>query len=154
MLLPVQQRLRSLYPCASPTKTQLQSEVRDTIIQKWTIDGQCSTHSAYRIQFKGIYGRHEVNLIWKTHVENKYKKITWTLIQDIILAPQQDTCYVQWTSETSHHHHLCLLCPSKLFGARSLRGNWKAYNLGNSSDPRTSQPLVGTRKEHGTTRPT
>ena len=42
---------------------QLQPEIRDSIAWRWTPDGQYSTNSADRVQFKGSYRRCKSNLI-------------------------------------------------------------------------------------------
>jgi hypothetical protein len=98
---------------------QLLQGVRDSINWKWTQDGSYSTRSAYRIQFKGSYGRFWTEQIWRAHAENKCKVFTWILLQEKILTadnlqkrgwPHQEHCALcNGPLETGLH--LCLLCP-------------------------------------------
>jgi hypothetical protein len=43
---------------------QLQPDVSDEVIWRWTVDGQYSATSAYAMQFEGALCRHFRVLIW------------------------------------------------------------------------------------------
>ena len=58
----------------------LQQGVQDTIIRRWTKEGNYSTHSAYIIQFKDSLAPFRTDLIWKVHVDNKCKIFAWILV--------------------------------------------------------------------------
>jgi hypothetical protein len=100
---------------------QLQPDVQDTITCKWTADGTYSTHSAYRIQFRGSHRKFQHDLIWKARTENKCKIHVWILMHDKILTadnlqkrgwPHQEHC-VLCNRPLEIGLHLSLLCPSQ-----------------------------------------
>lgn len=96
----------------------LQQGVRDSITWHWTLDGACSTHSAYWIQFRGSFGLFRSDLIWRAQVESKCKIFSWILVQDKILPvynlqkrgwPHQEHCVL--CNGPLEGLHLCLCCP-------------------------------------------
>jgi len=98
---------------------QLQPDVQDTIIWKWTAEGAYSTSSAYMIQFRGSHRKFQHELIWKARLENKCKIHAWILMHDKILAADnlqkrgwlhQEHC-VLCNSPLETGLHLSLLCP-------------------------------------------
>jgi len=97
----------------------LQQGIQDTITWRWTNDGNYSTRSAYRIQFRGSLLHFGTDLIWKAHVENRCKIFAWILVQDKILTaqnlqkrgwPHQQQC-VMCNGPLETSLHLCLICP-------------------------------------------
>jgi hypothetical protein len=60
--------------------------VKDSITWKWTPDGNYSTRSAYRIQFRGSFAKFPRDHIWKAHAENKCKVFTRILIHEKLLT--------------------------------------------------------------------
>ena len=65
---------------------QLMPDVQDSIVWRWTADGNYSTRSAYRIQFRGSHCKFQADLIWRARAENKCKVHAWILIHDKILT--------------------------------------------------------------------
>jgi hypothetical protein len=61
-------------------------EVEDEIRWRWTSDGQYSTMSAYRIQFKGRTRRANITPIWKAKTEPKCRIFAWILLHRKILT--------------------------------------------------------------------
>jgi hypothetical protein len=61
-------------------------EVEDEIRWRWTSDGQYSTRSAYRIQFKGRTRRANITPIWKAKTEPKCRIFAWILLHRKILT--------------------------------------------------------------------
>ena len=93
--------------------------VKDSITWKWTPDGNYSTRSAYRIQFRGSFAKLPRDRIWKAHAENKCKVFTWILIHGKLLTadnlqkrgwPHQEHC-VLCDGPLETGLHLCLCCP-------------------------------------------
>jgi len=98
---------------------QLQDDVQDSIIWKWTADGIYSTRSAYRIQFHGSHRTFQHDLMWKAHAENKCKVHAWILMHSKTLTadnlqkrgwPHQEH-YVLCNGPLETGVHLSLLCP-------------------------------------------
>jgi hypothetical protein len=121
---------------------QLQSDVQDTITWKWTADGNYSTRSTYKIQFRGSHRKFQHELIWKAQAENKCKIHTCILLRNKILTagnvqkrdwPHQDHC-VLCNGPLKTGLYLSLLCPfrkgcvgagvvlGKFFGAMATAG--------------------------------
>ena len=110
---------------------QLQSKVEDSIIWKWTADGNYSTHSAYMIQFGGSHRKFQHELIWKAKAENKCKIHAWILMHDKVLTadnlqkrgwPHQDHCVLcNGPLETGLHLSVMPVCKSCL-GSGAILG--------------------------------
>jgi hypothetical protein len=56
----------------------LNLESRDEIKWKWTLNGEYTTTSAYKIQFQGSHTPFQIDSLWKARVEPKVKTFTWT----------------------------------------------------------------------------
>jgi hypothetical protein len=50
------------------------------------VDGDCTTSSAYNIQFTGIFSKIRLTLIWKARIEQKCKFSAWSLLHLKILT--------------------------------------------------------------------
>lgn len=93
--------------------------MRDSILWRWTTNGTYSTHSAYRVQFRGPIEPFQSGLIWRARAENKFKVFAWTMAREKVLTtdklqkrgwPHQDHCALcNGPLETCIH--LALLCP-------------------------------------------
>jgi hypothetical protein len=91
----------------------------DEIKWRWTIDGQYTTQSAYRIQFVGRHKKPATTPIWKARAEPKCRIFAWILLQHKILTannlakrvwPHNPLCQLcNLSAETLTH--LCLECP-------------------------------------------
>jgi len=98
---------------------QLTPEVQDSIVWRWIADGNYSTRSAYRIQFRGLHRKFQADLIWRARAENKCKIHAWVLMHDKILTadnlqkrgwPHHEHC-VLCNGPLETGLHLSLLCP-------------------------------------------
>ena len=49
----------------------LNESVEDTIIWRWTADGEYTTKSAYQVQFIGVFSKIKLTPIWKAKAEQK-----------------------------------------------------------------------------------
>ena len=58
----------------------------DTIIWRWTTNGEYTAKSAYNAQFFGSYSQFKGEYIWKAEVEGKHKFFAWLLVQSKILT--------------------------------------------------------------------
>jgi hypothetical protein len=58
----------------------LNPETRDEIIWKWTPNGECTTASAYKIQFQGSHTPFQIGSLSKARVEPKVKTFAWTVM--------------------------------------------------------------------------
>ncbi|WVZ62277.1 hypothetical protein U9M48_012041 [Paspalum notatum var. saurae] len=65
---------------------QLQLDLPDSIVWKWSPDGIFSVNSAYRAQFYGSYSHLNANFVWKAQAEPKCKIFAWILLQDKLLT--------------------------------------------------------------------
>jgi hypothetical protein len=109
--------------------------VKDSITWKWTPDGNYSTRSAYRIQFRGSFAKFPRDRIWKAHAENKCKVFTWILIHGKLLTadnlqkrgwPHQEHC-VLCNGPLETGLHLCLCCPYAKAVWRQILA-WEHFN--------------------------
>ena len=100
-------------------EVQLTPDVQDSIVWRWTADGNYSTRSAYNIQFQGSHCKFHADLIWKASAENKCKIHAWLLMHDKILTadnlqkrgwPHHEHC-VLCNGPLETGLHLSLLCP-------------------------------------------
>ena len=60
--------------------------VKDSITWKWMADGNYSTCSAYRAQFRGSFSKFRRDLIWRALAENKCKVFVWILLHGKLLT--------------------------------------------------------------------
>ena len=58
----------------------------DEITRRWTINGEYTAKSAYRIQFVGDYNKLRISAIWKAKAEPKCRFFAWTLLHGKILT--------------------------------------------------------------------
>jgi hypothetical protein len=65
---------------------QLDTSSEDTIIWRWTSDGEYTTKSAYRIQFEGSFCKLRILPIWRAKAEPKCRFFAWTLFHKKILT--------------------------------------------------------------------
>jgi hypothetical protein len=128
------QEFVSLWVCIQDVN--LQPDLDDQIIWKWTNDGIYSNRSAYRAQFYGTYRTYKTDIIWRARAENKCKLFVWILIQNKILTadnlairgwPHQDAC-ILCNGPLETGHHLCLDCPFAQ-ATWSIVTSWEGINL-------------------------
>jgi hypothetical protein len=65
---------------------QLDTSREDTIVWRWTANGEYTSKSAYRIQFEGSYSKLRIMPIWKARAESKCRFFAWTLLHEKILT--------------------------------------------------------------------
>jgi hypothetical protein len=65
---------------------QLDGSREDSIIWRWTADGEYTSKSAYSIQFEGSYTKLRIMPIWKARAEPKCHFFAWTLLHKKILT--------------------------------------------------------------------
>jgi hypothetical protein len=82
----------------------LDPDREDTIVWRWTADGEYTTKSAYHIQFEGTFNRLKIMPIWKAKAEPKCKFFTWTLLHKKILTAN-NLMKRHWPNDT-----ICKLC--------------------------------------------
>jgi hypothetical protein len=96
----------------------LDPDREDTIVWRWTADGEYTTKSAYHIQFEGTFNRLKIMPIWKAKAEPKCKFFTWTLLHKKILTannlmkrhwPNDPICKL-CGNDPETHTHLCKDC--------------------------------------------
>lgn len=98
---------------------QLDGSREDSIIWRWTADGEYTSKSAYSIQFEGSYTKLRIMPIWKARAEPKCHFFAWTLLHRKILAannlikrnwPNDPLCKLCGV-EPENPTHLCKDCP-------------------------------------------
>lgn len=65
---------------------RLDENEEDTIRWWWTPNGECTTQSAYHIQFEGSYSKLRLMPIWRSGAEPKCHFFAWTLLHKKILT--------------------------------------------------------------------
>jgi len=63
----------------------LEENTEDSIVWRWTEDGEYTTKSAYAIQFQGTFSKLKMMLIWKAKAEQNCIFFAWTLLHKKIL---------------------------------------------------------------------
>jgi hypothetical protein len=64
---------------------QLVDGMEDSIVWRWTANGEYTTKSAYSIQFEGSFSKLRIMPIWKANAEPKCRFFAWTLMHKKIL---------------------------------------------------------------------
>lgn len=91
----------------------------DSIIWRWTAQGEYTAKSAYELQFKGTYCSFAAQYVWKAQVEGKHRFFAWLLLQSKILTadrllarnwPCNPICPL-CLGHLESALHICLLCP-------------------------------------------
>lgn len=97
----------------------LDSNSEDSILWRWTADGEYTSRSAYHIQFKGSFSKLCIMPIWKARAEAKCRFFAWTLLHKKILTannlikrnwPNGPICKLCGTGP-ENPTHLCKDCP-------------------------------------------
>jgi hypothetical protein len=70
----------------SISSTHNLNDLDDTIIWRWSADGNYSSSSAYKIQFATNFCKIKINPIWKAKTEPKCRFFAWTLLHNKILT--------------------------------------------------------------------
>lgn len=109
---------------------ELEDKREDSIVWRWTEDGEYTSKSAYRIQFQGTFCKLRIIPIWKAKAEPKCRFFAWTLLHKKILTannlmkhnwPNDPMCKLCGIDpETSTH--LCKDCPFSKQVWSTLRG--------------------------------
>jgi hypothetical protein len=58
----------------------------DTVVWRWTADGEYTAQSAYLIQFEGTFCKLRITPIWKAKAAPKCRFFAWTLLHKKILT--------------------------------------------------------------------
>jgi hypothetical protein len=87
---------------------------KDGIRWKWTLNGEYTAASAYKIQFQGSHAPFQVGKLWKARVEPKVKVFGWTAMHQRILTADN------LASRGLQHDPSCPLCNSSPEDARHL----------------------------------
>jgi hypothetical protein len=93
---------------------KLNPHLMDEIRWKWTSNGECTTASAYKIQFQGSHAPFQVGRLWKASVEPKVKVFSLTAMHQKILTADN------LASRGMQHNPLCPLCNAFPEDARHL----------------------------------
>jgi hypothetical protein len=97
----------------------LDPEVQDAISWRWTVDGEYTAQSAYKIQFEGSRRKPVMMQIWKAKTEPKCKVFAWLLLHQKVLTannlakrgwPHDPICKL-CRIENETPQHLCKDCP-------------------------------------------
>jgi hypothetical protein len=97
---------------------QLDTSREDTVVWRWTANGECTSKSAYNIQFEGSYIKLRIMPIWKARAESKCRIFAWTLLHKKILTannlikrnwPNDPICKLCGV-EPENPTHLCKDC--------------------------------------------
>ena len=97
---------------------ELDGEREDSIVWRWTTDGEYSSKSAYCIQFEGTFSKLKLMPIWKAKAEPKCRFFAWTLLHRKILTannlikrqwPNDPICKLRGI-EPETPTHLCKDC--------------------------------------------
>jgi hypothetical protein len=67
-------------------RIQLVEGMEDSIVWRWTADGEYTAQSAYRIQFQGTFSKLNLSPVWKARAEAKCRFFAWTLLHKKILT--------------------------------------------------------------------
>jgi hypothetical protein len=99
-------------------RIQLVEGMEDSIVWRWTADGEYTAQSAYRIQFQGTFSKLNLSPVWKARAEAKCRFFAWTLLHKKILTannlikrhwPNDSICKL-CTAEHETPIHLCKDC--------------------------------------------
>jgi hypothetical protein len=99
-------------------RIQLVEGTEDSIVWRWTADGEYTAQSAYRIQFQGTFSKLNLSPVWKARAEAKCRFFAWTLLHKKILTannlikrhwPNDPICKL-CTTEHETPTHLCKDC--------------------------------------------
>jgi hypothetical protein len=82
----------------------LDNSREDSIRWRWTVDGEYTTKSAYRIQFEGTFSKMKIMPIWKAKAEPKCRFFAWTLLHKKILTANN------LSKRNWQHDPICKLC--------------------------------------------
>jgi hypothetical protein len=85
-------------------RLQLDESSKDSIIWRWTVDGEYTTKSAYQVQFQGTFSRLKITPVWRAKAEAKCKFFAWTLLHKKILTAN-NLAKRQWPNDP-----ICKLC--------------------------------------------
>ena len=89
-------------------QVQLDESREDSIVWRWTADGEYTTKSAYRIQFQGTFSKLKLTLVWRAKAESKCRFFAWTLLHKKIL-PSNNLIKRHWPNDP-----ICKLCSNEL----------------------------------------
>jgi len=99
-------------------QVQLDESREDSIVWRWTTDGEYTTKSAYRIQFQGTFSKLKLTPVWRAKAESKCRFFAWTLLHKKILTannlikrdwPNDPICKL-YSNELETPTHLCKDC--------------------------------------------